>query len=213
MLWQCKRCSYSSNKVKRFGSETNLLTADRSLNLTIKNELLCRKVVYGVDSLVERPVYAFYTENPSIHRNEQQLGRSRHPTFIKFHFKHKKYVPNPISYEEHYRKLFIMKFWRIVLSKITATKTHNCILHYLQNTNMMTFATNEQISSSGGKLYAGYKVKLSHNKIVSNTTEEDREQTKIRREEEFDVESCKRFQYLNKTLGVPLELQKNSEFS
>jgi hypothetical protein len=73
------------------------------LGLTPRKESLYRpKVVYGVDSLQERPVYAFYTEK-SINAQEmkQQLGRSRKPKFIKFHFTHKKYIPNIITYKEH----------------------------------------------------------------------------------------------------------------
>lgn len=64
------------------------------------------RIVYGVDSLMKRPVYAYYTSrtiNPK--SMVQQIARCRNISYLKFMFKKKKYVYNGETYEEHIKNL------------------------------------------------------------------------------------------------------------
>lgn len=64
------------------------------------------RIVYGVDSLMKRPVYAYYTSrtiNPK--SMVQQIARCRNIEYLKFLFKKKKYVHNSETYEEHIKNL------------------------------------------------------------------------------------------------------------
>lgn len=205
-------------KLKNLGVETNLLTADEdyfNLDQRIK-VIISPKVVYGLDSLNKRPVYAFYTEK-SINSQEmkQQLGRARHPDFIKFHFKHKKYIANPISYEEHEKKVIqreIMggnRFQNQYYSNEDAKLYLTLLARYEYDD--LCYKSNKYLHLCEMLRNAGYKVKLSHSKSVSKTTKEERDETEERRTSEFNIENSKRFTYLNKMLHVPKELE--SEYS
>ncbi len=59
------------------------------------------KVIYGIDSSMERPVYCFYKEhtiNPK--KMVQQIARCRNITTLYYHFTKKSYNPNKINIEE-----------------------------------------------------------------------------------------------------------------
>jgi len=59
------------------------------------------KVIYGIDSTMERPVYCFYKEhtiNPK--KMVQQIARCRNITTLYYHFTKKSYEYNKITYEE-----------------------------------------------------------------------------------------------------------------
>jgi len=64
------------------------------------------RIVYGVDSLMKRPVYAYYTSRTISPKSMvQQIARCRNISYLKFLFKKKKYIHNSETYEEHIKNL------------------------------------------------------------------------------------------------------------
>jgi len=59
------------------------------------------KVIYGIDSSMERSVYCFYKEHTiNTKQMVQQVARCRNITNLYYHFVKKTYNPNKITYEE-----------------------------------------------------------------------------------------------------------------
>jgi len=59
------------------------------------------KVIYGIDSSMERPVYCFYKEHTiNTKQMVQQIARCRNITNLYYQFKKKEYQPNNITYDE-----------------------------------------------------------------------------------------------------------------
>jgi len=59
------------------------------------------KIIYGIDSSMERPVYCFYKEHTiNTKQMVQQIARCRNITNLYYHFVKKTYNPNKITYEE-----------------------------------------------------------------------------------------------------------------
>jgi len=59
------------------------------------------KVIYGIDSSMERSVYCFYKEHTiNTKQMVQQIARCRNITNLYYHFVKKTYNPNKITYEE-----------------------------------------------------------------------------------------------------------------
>ena len=128
------------------------------------------------------------------------MGRSRKPKFIEFHFTHKKYIPNIITYKEHAAE--------VKENEVSANNRFQ-VQHYSHDDaelylsllakyeyDDICYNTNKYLHLAELLIDAGYKVQLSHNKIKSNTTIEDREDTKERRKEAFDIESSKKHRSL-----------------
>jgi hypothetical protein len=110
------------------------------------------KVIYGIDSTMERPVYCFYKEhtiNPK--KMVQQIARCRNITTLYYHFTKKTYNPNKITIEE-------------------VLKTNNKIIDYgIHNENKLIETNFNMIDASIERDYIKLFSKFEYENICYDT--------------------------------------------
>ena len=83
--------------VQRGVTDVKLITAKQDEYKDLddyKRVIFSPKIIYGVDSQLQRPVYAmFYEHTTSPFQMRQMIGRCRYPTYIRYIFFKKKYKP------------------------------------------------------------------------------------------------------------------------
>jgi hypothetical protein len=105
-----KEAEILHEKLDKEGIKSCLITSDLDCELPNLDKedrvIFSPKIVYGVDSVVKRPVFAYYTTktiNPK--SMVQQIARCRNITTLKFLFKKKEYRGNEETFEEHTKNM------------------------------------------------------------------------------------------------------------
>jgi len=101
----CDSASQAEFIAKKLNDESIILiTSKRDEYIDFdKNDkiIYSPKVIYGIDSSMKRPVYAFYKEHTINPKSMvQQVSRCRNINFLYYHFVKKEYKHNPITYNE-----------------------------------------------------------------------------------------------------------------
>jgi hypothetical protein len=93
-------------KLEEEGIDCLLITSETDENIpnldSVDRVIYSPRIVYGVDSVMKRPVYAYYTcktINPK--SMVQQIARCRNITYLKYLFTTKKYIHNDDTFEQH----------------------------------------------------------------------------------------------------------------
>jgi hypothetical protein len=101
-----KEAEVLHKKLEEDGIECLLITSETDEQIpdldSVDKVIYSPRIVYGVDSVMKRPVYAYYTcktINPK--SMVQQIARCRNITYLKFLFTRKKYIHNDDTFEEH----------------------------------------------------------------------------------------------------------------
>ena len=112
-------CSDSAKQAKAiydFLNDTSIILITSDLNDNAETDqyyqfdkhhkiIYSPKVIYGIDSSMERPVYCFYKEHTINPKSMiQQISRCRNITNLYYHFTKKSYIPNNINFEQVLKK-------------------------------------------------------------------------------------------------------------
>jgi hypothetical protein len=140
-------------RLKKAGIECVLITADTDKELPILDNhdriIFSPRILYGVDSVMRRPVYAYYTSDDSINPKSmiQQIARCRNIVKLNFFFKTTKYKYNGQTYEEHIKEMMdIDKFAQDEFRELINPEIYNHFLDlYIYYTfNKKSYETNKK---------------------------------------------------------------------
>jgi len=171
------------------------------------------RIVYGVDSVMKRPVYAYYTcktINPK--SMVQQIARCRNITYLKFLFTTKKYNYNDETYEQHTNQLELTNdYANLEFKALTDDETYKkffkliCYYEFNQksyNTNKFSHFLN-LIDTRGF-----VRDKTIKEKTVSKSNRDIKESIKEDKYENFNLEN---YSKINEILKMSEEQAENNK--
>jgi hypothetical protein len=126
-----KEAEVLHKKLENDGIECLLITSETDEQIpdldSVDKVIYSPRIVYGVDSVMKRPVYAYYTSktiNPK--SMVQQIARCRNIKYLKFLFTTKKYIYNTDTYEEHTKQFEdTNKYANLEFKALTDEKTYD----------------------------------------------------------------------------------------
>ena len=173
------------------------------------------KIIYGIDSIMERPVFCYYKEHTiSPKAFLQQINRCRNITYVKFLFTRKLYDSNHQSYQQIATTLrkdneFGNQYFKMCDSADTYKKYLELleIFKYNQvsyNTNKFAHF-NHLMEQRGFTMVYGY----THTTIDKEASQTMKDCIKELKYDKFDVNSCSKYQNINKYLCLPADVVNN----
>jgi hypothetical protein len=193
-------------EIKLITSET-----DEYINFDEHNKIVYSpKIIYGIDSTKERPVYCLYTERTINPKNMlQQIARCRNIEKLYFCFLNKSYKEDKTTFEENKDRLkrqndYSLKEFKLLASKDIYDLYFDLICDY--DYNELCYKTNKFGHFLNLIIQRGFKYNYVKKETKYDVLEQKKDKKELREEklENFDI-NINRYKKINEILKVPID--------